>query len=210
MSKRPKTKALTRAEQIERGLGRVKGKHGGGKKARALLNAGRILEIIAHADPGTAWTQITEEFGDPENPKTGKKWNIESLAKWAAETYMGEQAKEIGAARLVQRLESIAHADLADFIEWDQNGKIKLKGSVALTPNQRRAIGEVVEFDGSGVKVRPGQRLRAIELLRHVYGLGPERHEHTGKDGKPLFDYAKLSDNELDLFERLLAKLSHA
>lgn len=49
-------------------------------------------------------------------------------------------------------------------------------------------------------------------LLKLAAGVRPEkyatkRHEVTGKDGAPLYDLGKLSDDELDVFERLLVKM---
>ncbi len=86
------------------------------------------------------------------------------------------------------------------------------------------AILEVVvdEYtDGKGDDARPVKRVKfkladkkgaLVDLGRH-HGLFPNRHEHTGKDGGPIRvrpDLSKLSEEELDVLERILGRTTDA
>jgi|SRR5581483_5392304 len=59
-------------------------------------------------------------------------------------------------------------------------------------------------FKEGDAKIPDG--IRAIDLLAKLHGwLAPEKHEHTGKDGAPLLDVSKLSDDQLAVLEGILS-----
>lgn len=53
---------------------------------------------------------------------------------------------------------------------------------------------------------KPADRIQSIRQLCLMEGWeAPTRHEHTGKNGEPLFDLSKLSDDQLAAVEAILA-----
>lgn len=71
-----------------------------------------------------------------------------------------------------------------------------------------QAVGRPAQFDERGNLVRSELRPEPAPAIFWTKARmkWSERVEITGKDGAPLFDLTKLSDNELDQFERLARK----
>lgn len=71
----------------------------------------------------------------------------------------------------------------------------------------RYTDGELVEVWKSLLNQAKRGNIQAIKLFFELKKLYVERHEHTGKDGKPI-EFTNLSDEELDAkIERLMKQV---
>ncbi len=120
---------------------------------------------------------------------------------------------------VIAELNLIAFSNMLDYMTIQDDGTVAIDFS-AVDRDQGAAILELVveEFtDGKGEDARGVKRTRfkladkkgaLVDLGRHL-GLFPNRHEVTGKDGGPLRvrpDLSKLSEEELDVLERILGR----
>lgn len=106
-------------------------------------------------------------------------------------------AREADIERIRRELEIIAYFDLADAVEVDERGVLKVKDLASLPPEVRRAIGEIVQTtterfeggkDGASLieKVRTSvkghSKTKALELLMTHFGMNaPQEVKHTGE-----------------------------
>ena len=120
---------------------------------------------------------------------------------------------------VIAELNLIAFSNMLNYMTIQDDGTVAIDFS-AVDRDQGAAILELVvdEFtDGKGDDARPVKRTKfkladkkgaLVDLGRHL-GLFPNRHEVTGKDGGPLRvrpDLSKLSEEELDVLERILGR----
>lgn len=94
---------------------------------------------------------------------------------------------------IVQRLMTIAGADIGDLLITDEDGNLKMDYSM-LTPAMKTAIGglEINELkEGRGpkaiprtqIKIKMTDKLRAIEMLMKILGLDRTKVEVSAEDG---------------------------
>ncbi len=120
---------------------------------------------------------------------------------------------------VIAELNLIAFSNMLDYMTIQDDGTVAIDFS-AVDRDQAAAILELVvdEYtDGKGDDARPVKRVKfkladkkgaLVDLGRH-HGLFPNRHEVTGKDGEPIRvrpDLSKLSEEELDVLERILGR----
>lgn len=80
----------------------------GKKAAEKVLVAGRVLEAYRNG----GYAAIVEEFGkDPHDPRTGKKMNVQEIVSWAINAYLGDEAKGVTAAQVMDKTMTIALRD---------------------------------------------------------------------------------------------------
>ena len=108
--------------------------------------------------------------------------------------------------RLVTELASIAFANIKKAVRWHgaliteednpdggdvlvikniYSNAVELVSSDELDDETAAAIAEVSQT-ANGVKIKFHDKLAALEKLAKHLGMFVERHEHTGKDGKPI------------------------
>ncbi len=123
------------------------------------------------------------------------------------------------ADQVIAELNLIAFSNMLDYMTIKDDGTVVIDFS-AVDRDQAAAILELVvdEYtDGKGDDAKPVKRMKfkladkkgaLVDLGRHL-GLFPNRHELTGKDGEPIRvrpDLSKLSEEELDVLERILGR----
>jgi len=124
---------------------------------------------------------------------------------------------------VIAELNLIAFSNMLDYMTIRDDGTVAIDFS-AVDRDQGAAILELVveEYtDGKGDNARPVKRTKfrladkkgaLVDLGRHL-GLFPNRHEVTGKDGGPIRvrpDLSKLSEEELDVLERIIGRATDA
>ncbi len=112
----------------------------------------------------------------------------------------------VNADRVVQEAAKIAFSSIADLIDWqkmkpiyeeDENGKDKVVGyeggisfkeAENMPESLKAAISEISEGPFGTLKIKMHAKMPAIELLAKHTGVLPsvQKHEITGKDGKPI------------------------
>lgn len=177
------------------------------KRAVKALVARRILEIYAD---GGGYKEVKAEFGTPRNPRTGERLNSDALLDWAHEAILGDAAKLLGAAIMVDETARLALANMADYMTVGADGRPVLDFS-SLTREQAAALGEVTvdtrkageDVEIEKVKFKLHDKIAAIRLALQAYGALTERHEHSGPGGGAI-PYKDMSEDEVD---RRLAEL---
>lgn len=122
--------------------------------------------------------------------------NAQVSARVAELKAAAAQGSVMAAREVLEELSKIGRADMADFVRAFALGD-PVAAVDALSPDQTAALGEVtVEqfMDGAGDAAREVRRIKfkltaktpALELLGKHHKLYTEKHEHTGKDGKPI------------------------
>lgn len=125
---------------------------------------------------------------------------------------------EITKERILAEYAKIAFSNMQDLADWNQSG-VTLKPSDELTRRKSAAISEVSEtVNNAGfkaLKIKLHDKKGALDSLAKHLGLLIDKHEVTGKDGKPLsiklepeHDLSKLSPQELMLFRQLSEKIA--
>jgi phage terminase small subunit len=118
-----------------------------------------------------------------------------------AERAASIERTRIDVDRVRRELARIAFVDIADVIEWDEDGNIALKASEAISPDDRAAIAELkVKRGKHGVKARVKlhDKQRALDSLARLMGL-------YGKKNFVTIDHAReRRDANAILRERLL------
>ena len=72
-------------------------------------------------------------------------------------------------------------------------------------------LAEIIRADSGLAKVKPADVIAAVRQLSAMEGWdAPKKMEHTGKDGAPLIDPAKLSDDQLIALEGIILAASSA
>lgn len=95
---------------------------------------------------------------------------------------------QVTADRVLQELARIGFADPRMVMSWGPNGVV-LRDSSELTEDEAAIVSEVSETrteSGGSLKVKLNDKLSALEKLGKHLDLFKERHEHTGKDGRPI------------------------
>ena len=103
----------------------------------------------------------------------------------------------------------IAFANLADFVECDEDGRVKVneEGQLQLRSDLTRedleAISTITVNDRGRVSwsIDRGSALKALRELLHPTKT---KVELAGADGVPLFDPSKLSDDDISALIRIL------
>jgi hypothetical protein len=103
----------------------------------------------------------------------------------------------------------IAFANLADFVECDEDGRVKVneEGQLQLRSDLTRedleAISTITVNDRGRVSwsIDRGSALKALRELLHPTKT---KVELAGADGAPLFDPSKLSDDDISALIRIL------
>ena len=107
----------------------------------------------------------------------------------------------------------IAFANLADFVECDEDGNMKINedGQLKLRPDLTRddleAISNITVNDRGRISwsIDRGPALKALRDLLHPLKT---KVELTGANDAPLFDPSKLSDDDLATLERILEAIA--
>jgi phage terminase small subunit len=141
---------------------------------------------------------------------------VDELKKAAADATVME-AREV-----LRKLTEIGRASISDFMTIGRNGETRLDLAGA-AKEALAAVGEI-EFDvvviGRGKKARAISKVKkfkliaktpALELLGKHHGIFVERHEHSGRDGKPI-ETKDLTErpSELEVARRILFMLEKA
>lgn len=106
---------------------------------------------------------------------------------------------EITKDRIVEELAKIAFADMRKAVKWGptQNTKQMIDGTVVvssgvtlidsseLDDDTAAAVSEIANTR-EGVKIKLHDKKTALVDLAKMLGFMVEKHEHTGKDGKPI------------------------
>lgn len=91
-----------------------------------------------------------------------------------------QKKNEMSTEDVFRELVTIARANISDYSEWTEKG-IRVKNSDELTPDQLKAISEIVEKDKDGnIKIKLYDKLRALELLGKIYAMFTENKNITG------------------------------
>ncbi|RBO91043.1 terminase small subunit [Pseudochrobactrum asaccharolyticum] len=106
---------------------------------------------------------------------------------------------EITKERIIEELAKIAFADMRKAVKWGptQNTKEMIDGTVVVSSgvtlidsneiddDTAAAVSEVANTR-EGVKIKLHDKKSALVDLAKMLGFMVEKHEHTGKDGKPI------------------------
>ena len=118
-----------------------------------------------------------------------------------AERAASIERTRIDVDRVRREFARLAFVDIADVIEWDEEGNIALKASASISPDDRAAIAELkVKRGAHGVKARVKlhDKQRALDSLARLMGL-------YGKKSFVTIDHAReRRDANAILRERLL------
>ena len=156
-----------------------------------------------------------------------KGYGLRELPKIQAAITAAIQARskrtDADADAVIAELNLIAFSNMLDYMSIRDDGTVVLDFS-GVDRDKAAAILELVvdEYtDGKGDDARPAKRTKfrladkkgaLVDIGRHL-GLFPNRHELTGKDGGPIRvrpDLSKLSEEELDVLERILDRATDA
>jgi len=118
----------------------------------------------------------------------GVRKKIDELTKDRAKSL------DITAERVLKELARVAFADPGDVVKVDSDGHVRVTPTDQLTEDQRRAI-QSVSQTAEGVKIKMGDKLRALELVGKHIGLFIDRVEVHGAVKTEAEDVA---DEELD------------
>jgi hypothetical protein len=106
---------------------------------------------------------------------------------------------------LVDKLEAIVDADLADVSEWDGDGKLVFKTSSELTAEQKVAVSQIAQERGRDgartLKIRLYDKLAAMGHLAKLLNLLVNRQEIGGPNGGPV----EVTDHRTRIMDRLNA-----
>lgn len=160
------------------------------KFAQALAKG--VPSYQAYVDAGYSYNE-----GNASRLKSNEKVQArvqELLDKGAAKA-------EVSIARVLEELSHIAFADIRNAVKWgvspndvssenaDPNSlgiyPVRLIPSEKIDDSAAKAVAEV-SLTAQGVKVKMHDKLSALDKLAKHLGMFVERHEVTGKDGKPI------------------------
>lgn len=134
--------------------------------------------------------------------KTAKQMGTENLSKPSIQEAIAEHIKkrtdrtEVTQDMVVAELAKIAFADMADYVEIDADGSVRVKAFDEMPQGASRAIAKIKDIrrligssEGDGKDIILDARLelahhnkeRALELLGKHLGMFVEKHEHSGK-----------------------------
>jgi phage terminase small subunit len=117
----------------------------------------------------------------------------------AAERAASIERTRIDVDRVKREFARLAFVDIGDFIAWDEDGKVALKASEAISPDDRAAIAELKRGKhGVKARVKLHDKQRALDSLARLMGL-------YGKKPFVTIDHEKeRRDANAELRERLL------
>lgn len=122
-----------------------------------------------------------------------------------------QQRTEVTQDNVIKELAKIAFSDLKDFVRWDERG-VDILDSEDVDGTVLAEISETVNiqvFPNGGEsekrqkKVKPHDKMKALELLGKHLGMFTDKVEHSGSVTTTNIDMSSLSIEEL----RALAKL---
>jgi phage terminase small subunit len=134
-------------------------------------------------------------------------WNATQAAIRAG--YSRHSAADIGYE--LTHKPKIVDAITAYLAKREEKAEISRGWVLARLVDVERETAEVLSAkDGTGKAAARLHRLRALELIGKHVDVNAFRTQLgiSGPDGSPLWDLSRLNDEELDTFERLLAKIS--
>lgn len=168
----------------------------------ALANAKheKFAQAIAKGVPaGKAYADAGYKPSDAN--ATRLKSNDKIKARVQELIDLGAVKAEVSIARVLEELSHIAFADIRNAVKWgispgdvsaanaDPNGlgiyPVRLIPSEKIDDSTAKAVAEV-SLTAQGVKVKMHDKLSALDKLAKHLGMFVERHEVTGKDGKPI------------------------
>lgn len=138
---------------------------------------------------------------------------VQARIAWLRRQDLTDEMLRTRRAEIRRRLELSAKFNLLDFIKTDSIGKMP-EGKVEidwqrLKESEYGLAVASLRFDrerGALIEFRRDDRLQAEAQLRDMFGFSaPKRLEATGKDGAPLFDLSKLTDEQLFALRGILA-----
>jgi phage terminase small subunit len=134
-------------------------------------------------------------------------WNATQAAIRAG--YSAKSAKHIG--HELTRKPKISEAIIGILAKREAKAAIDARWVLARLVDVEAEAANVAEGkDPAGKSAARLHRLRALELIGKHVDVNAFRTQLgiSGPDGSPLWDLSRLDDEELDIFERLLAKIS--
>lgn len=134
-------------------------------------------------------------------------WNATQAAIRAG--YSVKSASDIG--HELTRKPKIIDAITAYLAKRTDKAEVNAKWVLArLVDVEAEAASVAADKDATGKAAARLHRLRALELIGKHVDVNAFRTQFglSGPDGSPLWDLSRLTDEELDTFERLLAKIS--
>lgn len=135
----------------------------GRKTARKALIARRVLEIYAH---GGGWPDVIAEFGQPRDPKTGRKWKAVQLLDWAHANYLTDDERDQGRAAVEAELRLIGFTQVDEIKASDKLGALKQLGQLY------GGFAERVEHTGKDGGPVQYQDMTEEEIDRRIAELG--------------------------------------
>ncbi len=133
------------------------------------------------------------------SPRTAQEQSSVLLSKPIVQAAV-EKAKakvadraEVTADEIINELRAIAFAKVTDAASW-RDKRMTLKDSEELSTDTIASISSIdeeeIDLPKGGmkrkVKIKHYDKIRALELLGRYRGLFVDRHEVSGKDGKPI------------------------
>lgn len=138
------------------------------------------------------------------SPKTSHAIGRENLQKPVIRAALAVRVQQlldnagITAEHVLHELSIVAFSDIHDYVRWDEDRVAFIPGD-DLDPQKRRVIAEIQAetttrtFEDSGLsettvkfKLKPWDKLKALEKLGQYLKLFVDRQEITGKDGEPI------------------------
>ena len=171
------------------------GKNGNGK--RPHLNDAQerfCLEYLIDLNATAAYSRAYPDATRASAEAAGSRLlgNVKVAARISHLRLEQEERTRITADRVLEELALVAFSDMRAFATWGPDG-IELKDSAELSPEQARCISEISESvskDGGSKKFKLHSKPEALTKLGLYFKLFTERHEMTGRDGKPLIPVA--------------------
>lgn len=106
------------------------------------------------------------------------------------------QRCEVTADRVIKELARIAFHDPSKIMMVTRGQSVRITPTDELDEDHRRCIGELAETK-QGLRIKLGDKVRALELLGKHLGIWIDRTELSGPGGGPV-RLADLSDEELE------------
>lgn len=102
-----------------------------------------------------------------------------------------ESRIQISQDAVVQELAKIGFANMGQFVRWNDTG-VQMVASSDLTTDQTAAIIEITDTTNSvgnrNIKLKLGDKIRALELLGKHLGMFSDRIQHSGSIGVMIVD----------------------
>lgn len=177
--------------------------------ARKLTDKQRLF-IEHYFTCGMNGTEAARRAGYAGDDRTLASVASENLRKPDIRSQIEARFEEVAmpAKEVLARLADQARSSMGDFMEIQEDGKIRLKLKEASANGKLHLIKKIkVEetligplVTGQVVSLELYDAQSALQLIGKHHSLFVERSEHTGKDGGPIehkFDLSGLSDDQL-------------